>query len=326
MRAFSPGVDVIGAIAYGVENNFSDVDAHVASPCLGQGAGATAIEAWCGTHTLATGQNDALRYRYNDDVLFGSIALDETAFAAVADRTPLQNVAHHAYARIFALLDRLQFSELWRIWNFIPRINAHEHGLERYRQFNIERQAAFVASGRSIAGNVPAASAVGTSGSDLVIYFLAGRHTPIAIENPRQISAYHYPAEYGPRSPIFSRASLIDTDAQQLLFISGTASIVGHRTLHAGDVSAQTRELLANIDCVLAESNRQTQRRQFARGDLAYKVYLRHAADFDAVKNQLEHWLGDSAPTLYVQADICRTELLVEIEASGGHGIEGVRD
>lgn len=327
VRAFSLGADTLGVIAYGIENNFPGADAFVMSRCIVEGTDATAIEAWSGTQAVTAAQSDALHYRYNDEVLFGCIVLDEATFAASADRSALQSATHSAYSQLFALLDRLQLP-LWRIWNFIPRINAHEHGLERYRHFNIARQAAFVASGRALAGNVPAASAVGTrdtdknSGGELIIYFLAGRAAPLAIENPRQLSAYHYPADYGPRSPIFSRASLIDTGAQELLFISGTASIVGHRTLHAGDVIAQARELLANIDCVLAESNRQTKRRQFTRRDLTYKVYLRHATDFDAVKTQLEHWLGDRAPALYLQADICRAELLVEIEASGGHEIE----
>lgn len=334
-RAFSSTTAALGVVAYGAAPDFPAADAHVNSVCLGtdndscsdnsscSGGDITAIETWYGAQDCIGGQRDALRYRYNDAVLFGSIVIDETTCAAAADGTvngtALQSATRSAYAQLFALLDRLQFSQLWRIWNFIPRINAHEHNLERYRQFNIERQAAFAASGRALAGNVPAASAVGTRGGQLVIYFLAGRRAPIAIENPRQISAYRYPAEYGPRSPIFSRASLVDTGAQELLFISGTASIVGHRTLHANDVAAQTRELLANIDCVLGEANGRTKRRQFGRGDLTYKIYLRHAADIEAVKEVLGHWLGGPAPALYMQADICRAELLVEIEASGGH-------
>ena len=38
-----------------------------------------------------------------------------------------------------------------------------------------------------------------------------------------------------------------------MLFVSGTASIVGHETQHRGDVVAQTRETLANLSSVLAE-------------------------------------------------------------------------
>jgi enamine deaminase RidA (YjgF/YER057c/UK114 family) len=234
----------------------------------------------------------------------------------------LQRATAAAYQEIFTLLKRLPYAHLWRVWNFIPRINEIEHGLERYRQFNIDRQVAFAANGRAIAGNVPAATAVGTAAGNLTLYFIAGRSAPAAIENPRQTAAYHYPAEYGPRTPVFARASAVTCAGEDLLFISGTASIVGHRTLHENDVAAQTRELLANIDSLLAAANEITQRRKFARSDLAYKVYVRHSADFGSIKTEIERWLGAVPDAIYLKADICRSELLVEVEASAGHSTE----
>lgn len=277
-----------------------------------------AHENWYCSSPLRAGNAGALHYRYCDEVLFGYISLNETQFPTDAEHSALQRATRTAYQEIFALLDRLQFPQLWRVWNFIPQINTVEHGLERYRQFNIDRQIAFEASGRATAGNVPAASAVGTESGELGIYFIAGRSVPVAIENPRQTAAYHYPSAYGPRSPIFSRANLIDCAGTDLLFISGTASIVGHRTLHADDVAAQTRELLANIDSLIDAANESTQRRQFARADFTYKVYVRNASDNDAIKAEIERWLGAVPRAIYLQADICRTDLLVEVEASAG--------
>ena len=314
-------IDSVGIVTYGALN-LPALDLLVAMPCLDA---EIAHESWHCTADLQTGHAGALHYRYGDELLFGYISLDEMQFQTDAKRSGLQQATGAAYQQIFALLDQLQFPQLWRVWNFIPRINAVEHGLERYRQFNIDRQAAFEASGRAIAGNVPAASAVGTVNGNLNIYFIAGRTTPIAIENPRQTAAYCYPAEYGPRSPIFSRANLIDYAGQDLLFISGTASIVGHRTLHASDVAAQTRELLANIDSIIGAANDITQRRKFARADLTYKVYVRDAADSGAIRAEIEHWLGAIPRAIYLQADICRTDLLVEVEASAGVTTEFAR-
>lgn len=316
----APAADALGIVAYGTPLPAdAAVDVHVAARCLGSGD--SALEIWRGSAGPISGQRGDVHYRHDGSCLFGCLALDETRFAADAECGALQRATEAAYTQIFALLAQLDFPQLWRVWNFIPRINAEEAGLERYRHFNIARQSAFAVSGRATAGAVPAASAVGSGGPQLVIYFFAGRQAPLAIENPRQVSAYHYPAAYGPRSPVFARASLIDTGAQELLFISGTASIVGHRTLHAGDAAAQTRELLANLDCVLGEANGRTQRRRFARHDLAYKVYLRQPGDCAAVQTELQRWHGGAARALYVQADICRSDLLVEIEASGGHTI-----
>lgn len=279
------------------------------------------IEAWQTTATIVEGQSGALRYRHDDQILFGSIALAEADFVDDSSGTALQKATDTAYRQIFELLDRLPFPHLWRIWNFIPQINAENAGIERYRQFNINRSAAFMRGRRAIEGDVPAASAVGSTGA-LTIYFLAGCRAAVAIENPRQLSAYRYPSEYGPRSPIFARANLIALDDQELLFISGTASIVGHQTLHAGDVCAQTEELLLNIDAVLKATNDVAQRTKFTRTDLVYRVYLRHAEDFLPVRNALQNWLGATPRAVYLQADICRADLLVEVEASGGHFME----
>ena len=130
-------------------------------------------------------------------------------------------------------------------------------GDERYRHFNSARQMAFSKSGRATMGTVPAACALGSpAGSPISIYFLAARRPPKMIENPRQTSAYHYPPKFGRHSPIFSRACVWGESGGDKLFISGTASIVGHETIHRGDVVAQTRETMVNIGALLEEANR----------------------------------------------------------------------
>ena len=44
------------------------------------------------------------------------------------------------------------------------------------------------------------------------------------------------------------------------------------------------------------------------------KVYLRHPEHFDAARNTIKRHFGSEVPALYVQADICRSELLVEVD------------
>jgi enamine deaminase RidA (YjgF/YER057c/UK114 family) len=219
------------------------------------------------------------------------------------------------------LLESRGYNAILRFWNYFPGVNRVSHNLERYLQFNIGRQNAFLSHGRSVTGNVPAACALGSADGGLQVAFLAARADPIGIENPRQISAYHYPDQYGPRSPTFSRASLVNLWGRDLLFISGTASIVGHQTLHAGDVGAQTRECLRNIAAVVAEANRRTPGAGFDLGDLAYKVYIRYREDLVRVRHELMRFIGAPVSVVFLQADVCRADLLVEIEASGGHAL-----
>jgi enamine deaminase RidA (YjgF/YER057c/UK114 family) len=167
--------------------------------------------------------------------------------------------------------------------------------------------------------SVPAASALGSrAGSPLSIYFIAARHSPMMIENPRQVSAYRYPPRYGTHSPLFSRACVTSEPGGTDLFVSGTASIVGHETIHRGDVVAQTRETLCNITALLEETNRRTQSSRYTLDNLKYKVYVRDPSDQRAVAAEMSATLRNSPCVVYLQADVCRDDLLVEIEATGG--------
>ncbi len=259
----------------------------------------------------------AINVRSCDEVLFGSTLLAEPP-GADDSVAALVNATTAAYEAIFALLDRSPQRHLIRVWNYLPQINREADGDERYRHFNAARQAAFRKAGKSTVGTVPAASALGSPpGSPISIYFLAARESPTMIENPRQTSAYHYPPKFGVHSPVFSRACLLSKSAGTSLFISGTASIVGYETLHLGDVIAQTRETLANIEALLGEANRMVGAARYRLDDLKLKVYVRRPSDLPAIQRTLSAMLSPSTAILYLQADICREDLLVEIEATG---------
>lgn len=282
----------------------------------------TLCEIWHSNEPLQSGQAGAIRYRQGDTLLFGRVSLDENTEHSSDDaRSPLQATTEAAYQSIFELLDTLGYPSILRVWNYFPAINRESHAMERYRQFNTGRQAAFLAKGRAVIGNVPAACALGSAGGGLQIAFLATRANTTSIENPRQVSAYHYPRQYGLRSPTFARAGLVQLDGDNILFISGTASIVGHQTLHHGDVVAQTQECLHNITAIVAEANQQTPGADFRLDRLAYKVYVRHSEDLDAVRREIAQSIGDPVSIVFLQADVCRGDLQVEIEASGGHAI-----
>lgn len=325
---------VLGAFCFSADAIEKQMQADTSVPCMHVAmqrldAGDSVCEVWHGSGQLTQGQSGAIHYCHDEDVLLGVIELPEAMFADM-DKTPLQQATESAYRQIFALLDMLRYPYLFRCWNYMADINTHSFGLERYRQFNLGRQDAFLAHERDVMGNVPAACALGfgQTGSvqgplpTLHIAFLAGRAAPLNIENPRQISAYQYPQEYGPRSPTFSRASLVRIGQNEVLFISGTASIVGHATLHPDNVVAQTRETIANIKTVLDEANRQSclaSQPKFDLASLYYTVYVRRPADLAQIRAELAHCVGDALTAVYLQADMCREDLLLEIEATAVH-------
>ena len=292
--------------------------AEINTPVLGEAS--ALCEVWRTQQAVESGTHGRVRYARTADMLFGCIAVKESEPAesiAVVERTPLYDATEQAYREILGTLDALGYAHLIRVWNYVPEINRDTHGTERYRQFNSARQAALLGSGRPVTGNVSAACALGAAaGSPLVVYFLSSHTAPTFIENPRQISAYNYPPQYGARSPVFSRAAVLHEPGGMTLFISGTASIVGHRTIHAGDPAAQTRETITNIEALLGEANRVTGSEEFTLEALACKVYVRHPQDLPVIQAELRAALGPTARAVYLHADICRRDLAVEIEAT----------
>jgi chorismate lyase/3-hydroxybenzoate synthase len=303
-----PAAELLGRLGFG---SFADPD----DPPLGLLPGARGgVDTWESPGEQHAGRTGLLQWRHNADWLYGHLAVD----AAPGE---LARQVQRAYTDLCNGMRDTGFVHPLRLWNYVPRINADEDGLERYRHFNAGRQQAFLAAGQSAFEGAPAACALGTHGGPVCIRVLAGRHRPVPIENPRQVSAYHYPGSYGPRTPSFSRAALVDAGGgQALLLISGTASIVGHATLHAGNLDAQLSETLTNLQAVIDAAHQHGSAR-FTLRDLVPTVYVRHAEHAPRVRQLLAQALGADAPAtasaVLLNADICRHDLLVEIEAHG---------
>lgn len=284
--------------------------------------GGAVFDAWLGGDAGSERRHGCVRYATDGHWLHGCAEIADDGVLG------LQASARRAYDDLFEVLAASDCPHLLRLWNYFPGMNLETGGLERYRQFNIGRQEAFAAARRSALEGAPAACALGTRQGPLRVFFLAGRQAPAPIENPRQVSAYRYPQAYGPKAPTFSRAALADAGGGRLaLFISGTASIVGHVSVHPGDVRRQAEESLANIAAV-REVAKATAGRPFPADQLTYTVYLRHPEDLPAVRAVVEAALGGpdsraSREAVYLRADVCRAELLVEIEAHGFSPVAG---
>ena len=250
----------------------------------------------------------------SDHWTFGQLSIDESRGLAAG--------AEAAYTELLARITQAGMPHLWRVWHYLPAINATDPatGIERYRLFNQGRAAAFAAADLPAGPSAPAACALGSpAGTKARLAFLAADRPAIGIENPRQVSAWNYPRQYGRKSPLFARAAIARGHRHDWLFISGTASITGHATRHRGDVCAQTDETLTNLQAVLDEANARR-----PDGCLAFdweptthlRIYLRHPQDLPAVRARLDRQFAGVSRRVFLQADICREDLLVEIEAT----------
>ena len=273
------------------------------------------VELWSGrdeAHDEIIGETHC---RFNGEVLFATVSM----LVSNDGNDALGAATYTAYRSLLDALQVTGYPHLLRIWNSIPGINVDDGGLERYRRFNLHRYKAYTESKRPTESGAPAACALGSYGGPLVLYCLAAKTPAEPIENPRQTSAYRYPQQYGPRAPCFSRAALwsgagSDND---VLFVSGTASIVGHQTMHPGNVAAQAHETLTNLQSVVAAAISHGARDVTLLSDLMLKAYVRHPSDQPRVRQVLAGHGLDADAVLYLHADICRADLLVEIEAIG---------
>lgn len=300
--------DVLAAMVYGAAPQGLD-DARVIHVGLATADGAPAFELWRASRPVTISRSGLIRFASQGDFLFGCLELHEREYGS------MPATAEVAYRMLLEFQQRQPQRHLLRVWNHLHAINEGDGDLERYRQFCIGRARGL---GDLRAEHLPAGTAVGRRdrAGMLQICWLAAVHPGRPVGNPRQIQAYHYPRQHGPTPPSFSRAMLLPNDQ---LMGSGTASIVGHESLHGGNLEAQIDETLTNLRELCGAGDRMTAHRQRANrsdAEVAAKVYLRRGSSAPAAAARIMAGLSGATSLLMLEADICRRELLVEIECT----------
>lgn len=261
-------------------------------------------EIWLASGQVFSGESAGVRFSHDEHFLAGVIEVNEREHGGITGATA------HAYGAIAAFRAGCGFPHVLRTWNYFDDINDGAGDSERYRGFCSGR----VAGLGDTRGQHPAATVIGTRGAEriLQVYWLAGREPGLPMENPRQVSAYRYPRQYGETAPTFSRAMLVTS---KLLLISGTASIVGHASQHREDARAQVREIFANLDSLLARARAQAPDLPESLGSQTLiKVYVRNREDLSSVEQALRERLPASQHVVVLHGDVCRAELLVELD------------
>ena len=244
-----------------------------------------------------------------------------------------------AYAQTMHVLRQMQetlkragtdFGHVVRTWFCLGRITGEEDGTQRYMELNRARSDFYDEVRFSCSlpvptipqGIYPASTGIGMTGGGLVASCLSFQtHRKDAfllpLENPLQTPAYAYPPKYSVKSPKFARAKALVLGNYVTTWISGTASVVHSETRYSGDVDHQTNQTIDNIERLIASENFSFHGIKGAGATLQdiakIRVYLRRIEDFATCKAICERRFGP-VPAIYAVADICRPELLVEIE------------
>lgn len=272
------------------------------------------VEIWRGDTPAIHGRDGDIAWAENGELQFGALVLHESA------DLDLEAASALAYAQMNQFIAARGYPHVLRIWNYLDGLTEGEDDAERYRRFCVGRVRGLE---RVDEARLPAATCIGSFGGprQLLVYWLAARSPGVALENPRQVSAYRYPRQYGPQSPSFARAMLPPPGSQAPLLLSGTASIVGHATAHHGNLGAQLDEILVNIEALrgaAAERSGDVPAGIDDAGTLL-KVYVRDREALPQVAAALDARFGTRVPRLLLHAEVCRRELAVEIEGVLGN-------
>ena len=197
------------------------------------------------------------------------------------------------------------FLSVPRTWMWLKDI------LSWYDDFNSVRTTFFTERGLIGAGtrqSMPASTGIGlgpANGAHCAMDLMAVLEPTDCTEYLQRTGKQHSAFDYG---SAFSRAAHSIMPAGPAVFVSGTASInAAGATTHVGDAQGQIDATIENVRAVLSEMQC---RDEDIVQVIAYCKTIEVEKVFNSIKNKLD-W-----PWLTVICDICRDDLLFEIEAT----------
>lgn len=228
--------------------------------------------------------------------------------------------------RVEAVLREKQMpvSSIVRQWNYIEDIvGISPEGHQHYQVFNDARTRFYHTA--EWTDGYPAATGIGTRGGGVRIDIDAmvvreGAIRIYPLDNPLQVPAHAYSpkvllGEGNKTTPKFERAKAVVYPRGMMIYVSGTAAIRGEESLAEMNVEKQAVATLENITYLISHRNLTDAGIDVTREPvLQYlRVYLKRKEDEVPVRRLLEK-ACPGLPVACVVADVCRDELLIEIE------------
>lgn len=251
------------------------------------------------------------------------------AFPDKPDEMPDAERAFSTLKQLYAHLD-FRLEDIVRQWNYIGNIYQRSKEQQQYYQlFNEVRK--WYYTGLGVETGYPAATGIGMSQPGVAIETHAIKPgvevSCDAISNPLQCEAFYYGQEVlvgqtgeiqkSKSAPLFERARLVHDNNRSILFVSGTAAIIGQQTVAPGNAAEQTRISIKNIERLASPENllNRVPKLTCIPNKFAYvRVYVKQAEHIALVGSICQNYFQET-PITIVQADVCRENLLVEIEA-----------
>jgi chorismate lyase/3-hydroxybenzoate synthase len=258
-----------------------------------------------------------LRVTEGDSASLVSLILSQ---ARELDAAHLEKRTVEAYQHIRTLVATLRHEHPVRFWNALPDIHQQlDAERDRYMVFNTGRFNAFdewFGHSGEFSSHLPAASTVGHDDDALSIHCLTLGQPGIAVENPRQVPAFRYSSVYGPQPPCFARATIVAHPSFDgpVLITAGTASILGEDSVHLDNLEMQLTESMENLRTLLAQAQGPVHTTATFDAFVDLRVYHARQQDAAVVECTIRRSIGSAIPLQMMRGELCRSDLLVEIE------------
>jgi len=267
--------------------------------------------------TIKAGDDSAILFRKDStQILIGNVQSNK--------REGYRKDAENTFSSLSKMLAEVELpvNSIVRQWNYLEDIVGFDGDKQKYQEFNNVRSEFY--KDYFEAEGYPAATGIGTNRGGVIVEFVAVKSGDVVtapIDNPDQIAAHHYSKNVlvGEEcilktTPKFERARYFELFNNKLIFISGTASITGEKTIGVGDPVAQTEITIQNIKRLYSSDVLQKLSKNKLKAKYGHaRVYVKNREDFAAIKTTFKTHFG-KLPVVYIIADICRSDLLVEIE------------
>lgn len=240
------------------------------------------------------------------------------------DYTTQCNVVFNKISSVF-YLENVGVQHIIRQWNYIGNITDFENGNQHYQLFNNARSEFY--KNVNFPNGYPAATGISMSLNSIFVSVLAIVPTSetviAAIDNSLQVPAYKYSESVLVEgktnnlktTPKFERGKFITNGKSQIFYVSGTAAIRAEQSTNPNDAALQTQQTIENINFLISNENieRYTIEKNVYLSLNSIRVYVKRCEDYSIIKAEVEKaWPNVTA--IYLLAEVCRTELLVEIE------------